>query len=337
MRNLMRFLKNSRNAFLAFAAAALMQSCIHEYPVMTSSSGIGERPGEVVGYIELSYDLSWEEMIHTIYFSTKAASGKTHRFVVEVEKDGVEILHDVVLIDDNEFATGKLRRKLSQPLKAERYEIAAWYDRIDENDNAFFNADNLRKIRITNTSTVESRAFDCGYCSDELDLRSFGNEKKTVETVKTMELQLSCGRFELVATDVQQFITEQKEALNQDDKFTVFIEFPDEAKDVFNAFSGSCSRSGDNYSLSGRMRLPFADYDELSIAQGLVFCKGEENIRIKLSVKNSALSTVSQTEIFSIPVRTGFNTIVKGEFLVNPLDGFFNINHIWEDEIYYEI
>lgn len=324
--------------FFMVAMVTLLSACIHEYPIATGNNGGGEDPTVVEGFIEINYSLSWEKIIHSIDFSTKSGRNGTHRFIVEVSKDGSRILQDVEYVDDEEFATGSFRRKLSVPLEAERYEIAAWYDRINTEGNPYFKADNLREISILNNLTTDTLAFHCAFASDILDLNGYtDNSNKTATMVKKMEMQIPAARFQIVATDVQDFITSQKEALNQGDKFTINVMFPYGCYDGFNAFQNYSFLTGNQYSLSGWMRLPFAEYDELTIGQGLLFCDKEENATIELSVVNSALVTVSKTKAFSFPVKPGQITIIKGNFLTHPVDGIFHIDHIWGGEIIYEI
>ena len=322
---------------LIFTFGCMLQNCIHEYPVPVPNSGVGEDPTIVDGYIELNYDLSWEKFLHNIEFSTKASKIDTHRFTVEVTDKDQTIIHDVEYISNEEFATGRFRRKLSIPLKASQYKIAAWYDRIDDTGNPYFNASDLKNITILNASTVDTLAFHCAFSTDTLDFRGYAGKINSLKVVKELEMQLPGARFQIVATDVQDFITEQKEALNQGDKFTVHLNLSSGAFNGFHAFDNYVSYSGGGYELEGRLRLPFAEYDEITIAQGFVFCQDEDELTMSISVKNPALSTVSKTDFFSIPIKRGYITVVKGDFLIHPVDGIFNINTIWAGEIIYEI
>lgn len=353
------------NSFLIsffMLASCLFQACIHEYPVPVlypggggagesgggsgngndpngggGIGGGGENPSTVNGYIELSYDLSWENLYHTIDFSSKAGREKNHRFIVEVSHEGNRIMHDVEYIDDEEFASGRFRRKLSVPLEAKEYKIAAWYDRMSPEGNNYFDADNLQKISIKNSSTTDTLAFHCAYSSDILDLKGYSASNQSKEAVKQLEMQLPGARIRIVATDVQAFITEQKEALNQGDKFTSHIEFIDGGHNSLDAFETLSFSNGEEYNLSGWMRLPFAAYEELTIAQGFVFCRNENNVNLRLRISNSALATVSTTDVFTVPVKRGYITVVKGDFLTHPIDGFFTVDHVWAGEIIYEI
>ena len=317
-------------------AVTLWQGCIHEYPKITPI-GPGENPSTVQGFIELNYDLKWDHLLRTIDFNTKTSTASGHRFIVEVRKEGEVVVHDTEYIDDTEFSTGKFRRKLSVPLEPKEYTIAAWYDRNNTTDEPYFNAEDLSNVVINNTSTIDTLAFQCGYASSLLDLREFADEKSTVVAVKELDMHIPGARVRIVATDVQDFITQQKEALNQGDKFTMHMDFSSGAYDSFNIFNNNVFQSEKPLSLSGWMRLPFADYTELTIGEGFLFCRNEEDeAHMKLSITNSALVTVSKTEVFSFPVKKGYITVVKVDFLTHPLEGIFSVDHIWEGEIYYD-
>lgn len=322
---------------LLLTSACFLQGCIHEYPLEGASGGKGEDPTAVEGYIQLNYDLNYEDLLHNIDFSTKAPSSGTHRFIVEIRNGSETIVHDVAYTDDTEFSTGTFRRKLSSTLKTGRYEISAWYDRVDSDGEPYFKADRLDHIEQNSFSTTDTLAFQCAFATDILDLREYAGGSKTVQVTKELEMKIPGARFQLVATDVQTFIAQQKEALNQGDKFTVWLDLANRDRSDFNAFSGSPLLSDKKPDYSGWMRLPFAEYDELTIAQGFIFCNEEDNAIMTLSVKNSALFTVSKTNQFTFPVKRGYNTIVKGDFLTRPVDGILNVDNIWAGEIYYDI
>lgn len=318
------------------------QSCIKEYPhpVKGSYPEKGEDPTTMNAFIEVNYDLTWKEMFHKVDFATKAGprSDKPHRFVLEVINEKGEVLcHDYEFLSADEFSMGQLSHRLSIPLSPTYHQIAVWYDMEDEDGNYSYDSDDLKKVTLSNLSTTNSEILQCAYASDILDLTGYDPSETGASVVKELMLDHPGARFEIVATDIQSFISNNKEALNQGDSFTVHLSFSGNTSSSFNLHSQSLHYTGEDLILSGRMRLPFAEYDALKIAEGFLFCPDEEEISVKLSVTNSALVTVSQTQYFSFPIKKGYITTVEGDFLSHPIDGIFSIDNIWDGEIVIEI
>lgn len=320
--------------------ASLLQSCIHEYPVATKSPfpGEGDDPTSVNALIEVSFSLSWEKLLHTVDFFTKADGREDHsnRFVIEVIKDGSIVCHDVAYLSDDEYSLGKLTHKLSVPLGAKDYKIGVWHDRQDENGDYPYETEDLSYVTLNRFSTTEPEAMQCAFATEQLDLSDYDVKEETIVT-KYIELDHPGARFEIVATDVQRFISEQKEALLQGDSFSTQLFFSNGTASSFNIHSGRLIYGPDNVVLSGRMRLPFDDYEELVIAEGFLFCNDEDEVTVKMNIRNSALVTVSSTDTFTFPVKRGHITVVSGEFLTHPIDGVFSVNHLWDGEIVFEI
>ena len=107
--------------------------------------------------------------------------------------------------------------------------------------------------------------------------------------------------------------------------------------EIYDVYAGWMVYKGASIDLTGWMRLPFAEYTELKIAEGFLFCREQDTVNVKLSVLNSAMVTVSQTDYFSFPIRRGYITVVTGNFLTHPIDGIFSIDNIWDEDIVIEI
>ena len=327
-------------SYIFFIMGLMMQSCIHEYPyiVNNGSHEKGENPTQVTAYIEVTYDLSWQSILHVVDFSTstRARTDRPHHFVIEILEGQNVICHDEEYLSDNDFANGILHHKLSVALEASDYKISAWYDHQDEEGNYYFDSRELKSVEMTNFSTIDAELMTCAYATDYLDLSDISTEE-TWEVTGQLEMTHPGARFEIVATDVQQFITNNKEALNQGDSFTVHISINSGANKTCNIYNSQEFVETESLELSGRMRLPFAEYDRLKIAEAFFFCNSEDQISARLWVTNSSLVTVAQTEEFYFPVKRGYITVVTGDFLTNGIQGLFSINSVWDGEIIFEI
>lgn len=325
-----------KTSLLSFSFVALLTGCIHDHPVSQGfAPGKGEVPGTLHSEVDVYFDLSWENLLHNADFNsttnTRDRGNKPHRFIIELEKDGEIIYHNTESLTQDDFLTGHMKHRISESLKAEKYHLAVWYDIQDEEGTYPFIADDLSRVTLDNHSTEENPGFQCAYTSDILDLSQYSKTGETI--VKELELKPAGARFEIVATDVQQFIFDNKEALNQGDSFTAHVSFTSGAYSGLSLHAERLFLTDNILEYSGHIRLPFADYDELKIAEGFIFCNDEEDATAKFSITNSALFTVSQTDSFSFPVKRGFITTVRGDFMTNSIEGTFTIDHIWEGEI----
>ena len=328
--------------FISLIVLLVTQSCIHDYPFpVRGSHEKGENPTLLTAEIEVSYNLSWENIIHQVelsnYTNTKARREYPHRFVFEVIKDGEMVCHDEEFLTSEEFSLGELNHKLSAHLEPALYQVAVWYDFEDENGKFPYTAESLYEVSLSNFSTTDAEALQCAYATDFLDLSEVEFTDKEITVKKDMELLHPGARFEIIATDIQQFITDNKASLNQGDSFTVYLTFTSATPMGMNLYSQKLLYCENPLELSGRMRLPFAQYDELKIAEGFIFCNDEEEVSLKLCVKSSSLITVSQTDYFCFPIKRGHITTIYGDLLTNPIDGVFSIDNIWEGEIVIEI
>lgn len=331
--------KGNRGLICSFVAlGTFLGGCIHEYPYASKDKPgtpePGVTPGNIYVSLEINFEDGWENIIHEIPVATKDGRDRSHRIVVEVKEGSGNVCRDIRYLSDEEFSSGGFTHNLSIPLRNSSYDVAVWHDQQDEEGEYPYDATSLGNVKHLVYSTVNVESMHCSYAREILELREHtATETEDNKVTKTIKLELPTARFEIIATDVQEFIALQKEALLQGDSFTAYVSLKDGAFDNFNIFTGTTWKEKESMELSGRMRLPFAEYDELKIAEGSFFCTSDGEVVATLAVVNSALSTVVQTDYFSFPVKRGYLTIVKGDILTNSLDGLFSVNHVWDGEI----
>lgn len=323
---------------ILIAFVALTAGCIHEYPhpISPSSPEKGENPTVVNLFLDIKYDIDEYENINT-WISSRARTDRPHRFIIEVFHNDESICRDEINLSDEEYSLGYLRHKISKPLNAMDYAVTIWSDMQNETGDYSFDASDPSNVYLINLSTTNATVLQCECVKEILDLREYTYPENTEGVVKEVSLSRPGAIFEIIATDVQDFITSQKNALNQGEKYTIHLEFAGNRYQIFDSLNEIPVYSDERFELSGRMRLPFAEYDELKIAEGFLFCNSEEEVSMRLYVTNTALVTVAETDYFSFKVKRGFKTIVSGDFLSNLVDGIFSIDNIWKGEMVQEI
>lgn len=313
---------------LLCSVVTMIQSCIHDYPY-----GEGENPNKTEAALDISFSLRWDRMLHHIDFESRARNDRIYRFIIEARKNDEIFCRDVIWLSDAEFLNGNYHHRFSRKLNQAIYQIAVWFDYTPDGVSSGFKVDDLTHVSVNTEASVDAEFFQCGYASDYLDLRNKVNSM----IIHEIELKHATSRFEIVATDIQQFITNQKAALNQGDSFRYQLIPADTNPLFFNIFEENIESEGDNNIYSGDIAIPFGLYPELKIAEGISFCNQEDNITFTLVVYNSARMIVTKTEPFTIPVKRGYITVVRGDFLTTPIDGSLSINHIWDGEIFIEV
>ena len=307
-----------------FITSLSLEGCIHDYP-----HGTGKIPATSYIDMEITYNLIWDRRNHFIDLQTKAQSERPHHFVMEAMKDGKVVCRDELSLSETEFSFGKFTHTFSKALSNDVHQFAVWYEMEDENGKRSFAYDDLKGIHLQTTSIKNSEFMNSGFVNRTLDINDYITSGESIQ----MNLQHAGARFEIVSTDVQQFISEHKNALNQGDTFNLQVIISDTAPTSLNAYESTTFFNGNSQILSGDLFFPFAEYEELKIAEGFVFSNDESYLTMKIIVYNGAKAIVTQTPLFSFPVKTGRITTVRADFLSFPIDGSLGVDNIWDGDI----
>ena len=315
-----------------FSVLLLSQGCIHEYP-----KGGGNDPNKIDLGLELNFNLNWESMIHQVEWSTRARTERPNRFIIEMMRNNNIIGRDTLYLTDEEYVTGKYQHKLSFPVGANYYNLVAWYDRFEEGGvNPVFNTDNLTAVSLNHTGIENVEITRSAFGSENIDLSEYRG-KKGVAVTKEVNFRHPGARFVIETEDYQEFLLNQKEALNQGDSFRIKINFDKDGPALLNLYSDKIDYDFGLPSREGKLNLPFIPDENLEIAEGFLFCSEEDYITMSIIVYNSALLQVARTDNFTFPVKRGFITRIKGDFLTAPINSSIKIDHIWEGEIIVEV
>ena len=321
-----------RHITFMLLAILMLQGCIHDYP---HDGGID--PTMVELRVDLSLNLSWQQFAEAAVFDTRARNEGSHRIVTEIMRKGEVIGRSETYLSDEEFELGKATIPLSFRLHALEYQLAVWYDRNPGNqEEAAYHSDRLSSIEQKNFPLEWTPSLSCGYASCIIDLTPLRG-KWGARITKELDLLHSGARFELVTTDFQEFIENQRVALLQGETYSLTISVHSAVADSFDAYSGNSLALKEEKESIKTLTLPFTQSDMVTIADGFLFCEEDDNASMKLIVHNSARAIVVQTPWFRFPVKRGSITRVYGDFLSNFFKGSISIDNIWEGEIEIEV
>lgn len=192
-------------SFILIVAFLVFPSCIHDHP-----KGEGENPSRVNAELEIAFDLRWNQILHQVDFDiadTKAGEENRHKFIIETAQNGSVYSREEVYLSDEEFNMGMMRHQFSKAFSAENYDLAVWYERlIPENETPFFDTESLENVTLLTSSVSHLDSIQCAHASETLDLRDYSASRAGDEIVKTVELAHSGAKFQIVATDINEFI-----------------------------------------------------------------------------------------------------------------------------------
>lgn len=285
--------------------------------------------------LEINFLHDWQSTSHIVNFPTKA-NGDNYRVVIEIKQGNTVKTREFRYISANEYLEGVMYHTPGIALGTGKYEVAVWCDKVSDSGDYLYDFNDLNGVSIQKTPTEDWSVYECNYGYSVIDLTSLSSETSKKISHK-VEMMHAGSRFEFVATDVNKFILNNKEALNKGERFTVKFTPTSGAFKTFNLYQNAAYSESSDFEYSGWMCLPFDEYDELKIAEGFLFTEEETIVKGFLSIYNSNSEIVTRTKTFSFPAKRGSVTVIRGEFLTQPLDGNFSVDNNWEGEIHYDI
>ena len=221
-------------------------------------------------------------------------------------------------LDISEFAINN-----TFALNAKEYRILVWADAVDntENIDLHYTSTDLRNILPTSPYTGATELKHCFSDVIDVDLTPYRDEWNVVyETEGSLERPLS--RFEIITTDLDQFITEQVRSRAEDDtkvdvdpsKYTIKLHYDGYMPYGYNVETDIPNRAetGVEYITS----LEQLSDSEARLTFDHVFVNHEESsVNISMMVYDEDGELTTQTNSINIPLLRNKRSIIKGEFL----------------------
>lgn len=319
------------NKFLLCLIPAIMMflsGCIHEYP----HGNAGENPNALNVGLELELQLQWIQRAVEVEMGSKSSSS-LHRIIIEASKDGKAAGRDIICLSDEQFANGEIRHTLSFRMLPAQYDIVVWTDCVSpDRDNLFYDPSSLSEISMISSPVVWEKEMQCGYACQTIDLRQY--DSKSTSAKETIKVENAGSRFELVATDITDFLEAQDYKIQHGETYTIELNFSSPYFTTFNAITGGVGKQINNFSTEGELWLPFGLYDSLTIAEGILFTPEEgQTVEMAITVFDSAKMPVVRTPYFSFDVNRGYLTRVFGKFMSEEFSAGFQIDNIWAGEV----
>lgn len=327
--------------FIALVMATLFVSCVHDYPGMTEDGEEGIDPTLVEVNTEVTLDLELVplEIItqkNARSGTTKAADGYRRRFIIEAWREGKPTARQVTVMETaEEDGDAKISLPIHLKLHALDYTLAVWTDYVKAGttDDLYYDTDNLQQVACTDPYTGSTPYRDCLYGTTPLDLRNYRDEWNARVQVK-VDMVRPLAKYELIATDVKDFLRKTKKQRADDETFTITFSYGFYLPTVFNVLSGKPADSRTGIAYTTPLTVPTDGQKECTIGTDFVFVNGTESfVSLSMEIRDSGGDVISRTTGLEVPYRRGHLTTVRARFLTNEMQGGVDIDDDFDGNI----
>ena len=327
--------------FIAIVVATVLAGCVHDYPSMTEDGEEGIDPTLVEVNTEVTLDLELVplEIItqkNARSGTTKAASGYRRRFIIEAWRDGKPESRQVSIVDDaEEDGTEKITLPIRLKLHAVEYTLAVWTDYVaaGTDTDLYYDTKDLQYVACRAPYTGSTDYRDCLYGTAALDLRPYREEWNARVQVK-VDMVRPLAKYELIATDVKDFLRKTKKQRADDETFTITFSYGFYLPTVFNILSGKPADSQTGVQYTVPLVVPTDGQEECTIGTDFVFVNGAESfVKLSMEIRDGGGNVVSRTTGLEVPYRRGHLTTVRARFLTNEMQGGVDIDDEFEGDI----
>ena len=309
-----------KNIIYILAAMPLLAGCLMEYPEMTADGELGIDPTSVTVSLEISADLKLGEEIPDYSDEDEVWM---HRITVAAYDAGTRLLEKKETIYEELTLDGELSIDLDLKLHAKEYRIVVWADLESEGESgAYYGIGDLTSILYAeNNYRGQTMYKDALYASIQCDLSKYSEEWGAEEAVSAV-LSRPMGVYELVANDVQRFLSKIEAGEAAGETFTARVNYDGFLPAGFNAYDGIAKHAFRYLTFRRTVRVPDSGAEELSLVFDYVFMDDEEAaIPLTLDILDEKGSVIASTSL-NVACRKNGKTVIRRPFLTSmPGDG----------------
>lgn len=328
--------------FIALVLTIVLAGCVHNYPEMTEDGEEGIDPTLVEVNTEVTLDL---ELVPLEIITqknarsgiTKAATDYRRRFIIEAWRDGKPESRQVTVMEDaeEEDGDGKITLPIRLKLHAVEYTLAVWTDYVaaGTDTDLYYDTKDLQYVACTDPYTGSTPYRDCLYGTTALDLRQYRDEWNAKVQIK-VDMVRPLAKYELIATDVKDFLRKTKKQRADDAAFTITFSYGFYLPTVFNVLTGKPADSRTGIAYTTPLTVPDDGTEECRIGTDFVFVNGAESfVKLSMEICDSGGNVISRTTGLEVPYRRGHLTTVRARFLTNEMQGGVDIDPDFDGDI----
>lgn len=328
-------------ALISFIVAVSLSGCVHDYPAMTPDGEDGVDPTlvEVSTDVVLDLELVPLEIVTPVVVRSgggRAESAYSRRFIIEAWHEGRAVSRQVNIVDDaGDDSTGMIRVPIRLKLHALEYTLLVWTDFVaaDSTGDLFYDTGNLKRVSCNDPYTGSTDYRDCLYGTTVLDLRPYRDEWNASVEVK-VDMARPLGKYELIATDVKDFLRKTKKLRDGNESFTITFYYGFYLPTVFNVLSGKPEDSQTGVQYTVPLEVPADGSEECTVGSDFVFVNGSESsVNLSMEIRDGSGNVLSRTKGLDIPFQRGHLTTVRARFLTNGMQGGVEIDDEFSGDV----
>lgn len=313
--------------FMSMALSGLMTACtLHEEPELTASGEVGVNPTEVTVEANLVLNLNLPERGNDADAgapTVMANADYMHRFIVEAYLNRQPVARQVFV--ENITERTHLSLPVSMKLHASRYQLVVWSDYVSAEtpeEDLYYDTNSLVPVipnRASHTGNTEYKDVFSG--TVPLDLTSYENQWGAAVELD-VELSRPVARYELVATDVTDFLQRVAAGKVTGTSFTARIKYSGYVAVGYNALDGVPKHSLMYMQYNTRFNLPAEGTEEMRVGFDYVFVTSGEAVSVPLEVEIVDADNVRVANtVLQVTCESGKNTVLRGKFLTDNEEG----------------
>lgn len=334
--------------FIALVLTTVLAGCVHDYPTMTEDGEEGIDPTLVEVNTEVTLDLELVplEIItrknarsgtdNARSGTTKADDGYRRRFIIEAWRDGKPESRQVTVMEDAEEEDGgKITLPIRLRLHAVEYTLAVWTDYVaaGTDTDLYYDTENLQYVACRDPYTGSTPYRDCLYGTTAIDLRQYREEWNAKVQMK-VDMVRPLAKYELIATDVKDFLRKTKKQRDDDAAFTITFAYGFYLPTVFNVLTGRPADSQTGVTYTAPLTVPDDGREECLIGSDFVFVNGVESfVQLSMEIRDGGGNVISRTTGLEVPYRRGHLTTVRARLLTNEMQGGIDIDPDFDGNI----
>ncbi len=330
--------------YIIMPLVLLLAGCIHDYPTLTPDGEDGVDPTLVEVTANVTLDLNFVPLDIDVWNPRGSRSGTSaeaapesyrRRFIIEAWREGKPEARQVTVVDDAPSGDNGLTIPLRIKLHAVEYTLVVWTDYVVEGTDTdlYYDSADLQYIACTTPYTGSTPYRDCLYGTASLDLRQYRDSWNVKVPVK-VEMVRPLAKYEIIATDVRDFLRKMKKQRAADEEFTITFSYGFYFPTVFNALSGKPVDSWTGVRFTTPLIIPEGVTDEYCIGSDFVFVNGTESfVKLTMEIHDSHGELVSRTSELEVPYRRGHFTTMRARFLTNEMQGGVEIDPDYDGDI----
>lgn len=322
-------------------------SCVHEWPDNTTPAGIildFKFDTDLPPYLTVNYETKTKEseIEHSIRYTVEAYRLLPSGDYNEIPDARFSFLNDNVKLLD-------YTAEISLP--EGKYKILSWVDYVKKGDpgHLYYDNTNFKETILTEGHKANTDYRDAFTGYQEIEVIRLPSTSAPITYQVNMQRPLA--KFDIVATDVEEFLTKQLEAMRNKtkgetdtkgplkldiDDYTVKVSYVGFMPNSFNILTNK-----PNDAITGVLfesKIKYITDSEASLGFDYVFVNGKESIvQIKIEIYDKEGDRVASTRVIDVPLLRSKLTTVKGEFLTSTAKGGVGINPGFDGDYNIEI